>query len=295
MADPQYVNLTAPPDAQLAEIQRRQKYAELLAQQGAEPIDVQSVNGIPTPISPFQGLAKVFQSGMGAYLSGQATKDKTALDKANAEKLSNALANYNNRSDVGTVDTTGIAGAGDSFPITGQVGSAPTKSDSMRRAAAMLDMGESGKTIGTELLKQSIEPEKLYTLNRGDTLQTAAGDVRGQGQPVPPPQGSFQEKAYTDYVTRTLAAGGTPLPAEKWVVANRPPAAAKPPKSYIVTTANGHDDIMTQEQIAALHAKGIFPKIRAPNFLQDLLVGGQQPQQPASGAWGAAVPDDVGQ
>ena len=161
MADPQYVNLTAPPDAQLAEIQRRQKYAELLAQQGAEPIDVQSVNGIPTPISPFQGLAKVFQSGMGAYLSGQATKDKTALDKANAEKLSNALANYNNRSDVGTVDTTGIAGAGDSFPITGQVGSAPTKSDSMRRAAAMLDMGESGKTIGTELLKQSIEPEKL--------------------------------------------------------------------------------------------------------------------------------------
>jgi len=85
----QYVNLT-PYDAQLAAIQRQQKYAELLAQQGAEPIDVQSVNGIPTPISPFQGLAKMFQQGVGGYLEGKATKDQAALeasDRANAQDL----------------------------------------------------------------------------------------------------------------------------------------------------------------------------------------------------------------
>jgi hypothetical protein len=82
----QYVNLT-PYDAQLAAIQRQQKYAELLAQQGAEPIDVQSVNGIPTPISPFQGLAKVFQTGMGAYLAGQSSKDKATLDKTTSERI----------------------------------------------------------------------------------------------------------------------------------------------------------------------------------------------------------------
>jgi len=144
-------------------------------------------------------------------------------------------------------------------------------------------------------LAMATTPEKLYTLNRGDVLQTAGGEVRGMGQPVPLPRGSFQEQSYDAYVTRTLAAGKKPLPAEEWINANRPPAAPKIPRSYIVTTADGHDDVMTQEQIAALHAKGIFPKIRAPNFLQDLFVGGQQPQQAATGGWGTAVPDEVGQ
>ena len=66
MADPRntYVNLTAPAggyESQLADIKRRQKMAELLAQQGSEDIKVESVNGVPTPISPFQGLAKALQ------------------------------------------------------------------------------------------------------------------------------------------------------------------------------------------------------------------------------------------
>ena len=79
------VNLTTNDYAsQLAAIARRQKYAELLAQQGAEDIDVQSVGGIPTPISPFQGLAKVLKSGMGSYLGRKAGEDEaeaTAAEK----------------------------------------------------------------------------------------------------------------------------------------------------------------------------------------------------------------------
>ena len=50
----------------------------------------------------------------------------------------------------------------------------------------MMGMGDIGKVIGGELLKQSVEPEKLYTLNRGDTLQTGTGQVRGVGAPPPP-------------------------------------------------------------------------------------------------------------
>ena len=184
------VNLTSNNyDSQLADILRRQKYAELLAQQGNEDIKVESVNGVPTPISPFQGLAKVFQSGMGAYLAGQSSKDKATLDKTTSERLSDALANYgrpNTGANVGTVDTSGIEGAGQSFPITGMVTGPATQNDKMQRASAMMGMGDIGKAIGGELLKQSVEPEKLYTLNRGDTLQTGTGQVRGVGAPSAP-------------------------------------------------------------------------------------------------------------
>ena len=87
MADPRntYVNLTAPAggyESQLADIKRRQKMAELLAQQGSEDIKVESVNGVPTPISPFQGLAKALQSGMGDYLGGKAAEDEALAKKA---------------------------------------------------------------------------------------------------------------------------------------------------------------------------------------------------------------------
>ena len=184
------VNLTSDNyDSQLADILRRQKYAELLAQQGNEDIKVENVNGVPTPISPFQGLAKVFQSGMGAYLAGQSSKDKATLDKTTSERLSDALANYgrpNTGANVGTVDTSGIEGAGQSFPITGMVTGPATQNDKMQRASAMMGMGDIGKVIGGELLKQSVEPEKLYTLNRGDTLQTGTGQVRGVGAPPAP-------------------------------------------------------------------------------------------------------------
>lgn len=83
MAD-QYINLTKGNDydAQLAAFARRQKYAELLAQQGNEDIKVESVNGIPTPISPFQGLANVLKSGMGAYLGGKAEEGAAAATAA---------------------------------------------------------------------------------------------------------------------------------------------------------------------------------------------------------------------
>ena len=92
---PNYVNLTSDNyDSQLANILRRQKYAELLAQQGGEDIKVESVNGIPTPISPFQGLAKVFQTGMGAYLGGKAAEDAAALKKSERSQLIENLKNY---------------------------------------------------------------------------------------------------------------------------------------------------------------------------------------------------------
>ncbi len=47
---------------QQAEIARRRRMAELLAQQGAAPIDVQSYRGTPAPIPWTATLGKVLQS-----------------------------------------------------------------------------------------------------------------------------------------------------------------------------------------------------------------------------------------
>ena len=103
---PNYISLTSGNTdyaSQLAAIARRQKYAELLAQQGGKDIDVQSVGGVPTPISPFQGLAKVFQTGMGAYLSGKAGEDEAALEASDNAALLDAL---KNRSTITTPDVS---------------------------------------------------------------------------------------------------------------------------------------------------------------------------------------------
>jgi len=105
MADPRYVSLTAPAggyESQLANIVRRQKLAELLAQQGGEDIKVESVNGIPTPISPFQGLAKALQSGMGAYLGSKADEDLATAKAKEAKDVSDIFAGLADRPDVKT-------------------------------------------------------------------------------------------------------------------------------------------------------------------------------------------------
>lgn len=141
------VNLTTNDYAsQLAAIARRQKYAELLAQQGAEDIDVQSVGGIPTPISPFQGLAKVLKSGMGAYLGRKAGEDEAALDTIQNQKLSDVLSRYyDERPDMSNKNDVAVTGAldlttGKRGPDVGTIGTSgvfnrPTTGQEQMQAA----------------------------------------------------------------------------------------------------------------------------------------------------------------
>jgi hypothetical protein len=138
-------------------------------------------------------------------------------------------------------------------------------------------------------LTMATTPEKLYTLNRGDILQTAGGEVRGKGQPA-----ALSQAAPT---TRSIMKGGIEI-QQQWdpytqtfnEVGRGPRSIAQPkvPKSYVVTL-DGKDGIMTEAQLDAAHKKGIYPKIRAPNFLLDLFAGAQQPQQPEPGKWGNAA------
>lgn len=68
MAGIQQVSFTSPGggyDADVTEIERRRKMAEMLQAQASQPIEQQTAGGWVVPISPTQGFAKVVQGAMG--------------------------------------------------------------------------------------------------------------------------------------------------------------------------------------------------------------------------------------
>ena len=68
--------------SQLAANARQQRMAELLQQQSMEPIQVMSAGGVPAPIPWTAVLAKVLQSGAGAYASNRADKRAAKIKAA---------------------------------------------------------------------------------------------------------------------------------------------------------------------------------------------------------------------
>jgi hypothetical protein len=75
------VSLTAPLSYQdrVAEISRRERMAQALQQQAFQPIEQQSYNGIPAPISPAAGLAKVLQSYLPVMAQDRADRQRKEL------------------------------------------------------------------------------------------------------------------------------------------------------------------------------------------------------------------------
>ena len=68
--------------SQLAANARQQRMAELLQQQSMEPIQVMSAGGVQAPIPWTAVLAKVLQSGAGAYASNKAEKRAAKIKAA---------------------------------------------------------------------------------------------------------------------------------------------------------------------------------------------------------------------
>jgi hypothetical protein len=163
MATAKYINTFSNDyGTKLADIKRRQKMAELLAQQGAEPIDVESVGGVPTPISPFQGLAKLLKSGMGGYLAGKASEDEAALEKANNEELAKAISEFGKSYKI--VDTAAPTVMVGDEPVQQYTMNEP---DRLSQAVSMMRLGGRGDAIGQALLKSEIESR-----NRGEEYST---------------------------------------------------------------------------------------------------------------------------
>ena len=93
--------------SQLAELQRRQKLADMLSAQGNEPFEVQSYKGIQAQISPYAGLAKLLQTYIGAKQSADIEKKRGEVGKISGEEFTNFMKNYEGtpevRSDMKTV------------------------------------------------------------------------------------------------------------------------------------------------------------------------------------------------
>jgi len=160
MATAKYINTFSNDfGTRLSDVKRRQKMAELLAQQGAEPIDVESVGGVPTPISPFQGLAKLLKSGMGGYLAGKASEDEAALEKDENADFRSALNSVYTKTDT-------LPGMGDSLPQE-----MPTTPAERVRAASELG-GSSNRRV------QEIFPTLLSQANKDLTAATDRAEDR---------------------------------------------------------------------------------------------------------------------
>jgi len=71
------VSLIDPYSQQAEEIARRQRMAQALQESGSQVLDMPTTPGVA--ISPYAGLAKVFQQMFGAYQDKQARKDYTKL------------------------------------------------------------------------------------------------------------------------------------------------------------------------------------------------------------------------
>lgn len=101
------VSLIDPYSQQAEEIARRQRMAQALQESGSQVIDLPTTPGVS--VSPYAGLAKVFQQMYGAYQDKQARKDYAALqDKYRTdyntqfEQLAEALASKGVEGSAGT-------------------------------------------------------------------------------------------------------------------------------------------------------------------------------------------------
>jgi hypothetical protein len=163
MATAKYINTFSNDyGTKLADIKRRQKMAELLAQQGAEPIDVESVGGIPTPISPFQGLAKVLKSGMGGYLAGKASEDEAALEKAGNEELVQAVSRFGKP--YKTVDEAAPTVMSGDEPLQQYTMKTPDSGEMLGEASRIMGLGVPGsEAIGAKLYSTASDAAERET------------------------------------------------------------------------------------------------------------------------------------
>ena len=84
MAENQAINFTlqSPYQAELADMARRQRMAEIMQQQAFQPAETFSYGGIQARTSPLTGLAKVLQG----YMAGKTQRDILQEQKALGEK-----------------------------------------------------------------------------------------------------------------------------------------------------------------------------------------------------------------
>lgn len=90
MADINYI----PYAQRAAEIERQRRYAELMQQQAADPLQSQMVGGRVVPISPWLGLAKMLQAGLGGYAERKAAESEAEMKKQAREEANKQIQGF---------------------------------------------------------------------------------------------------------------------------------------------------------------------------------------------------------
>lgn len=174
------VSLTSPYDASAREIERRRAMAAALQQQGSEPIQAGSYNGIQAPISWTQGLAKVLQSYTGAKQMKDADDESRALGERYQSDLRDTVGKAQ-RAMIGSpassetiVDEQAAGGEGQLAQVN-----APAVPGSSARAAEAYMAHPATQGIGIQMAQQDAERQRREAMVRG-----LLGGESQQGNPM---------------------------------------------------------------------------------------------------------------
>lgn len=194
-------------DPNLAALQRQQRLAEMLTQQSAAPIDINSGGGVQAAISPLAVLTKAFQGYAGSYLDKKALKDAGDLQASRRADLAKML--LQQFQTPGTpaqgVQMPGIApvqtqiggqpltvGGAAPDPSQGAAGdgTAPRPTTPQEQMANALAMTGSGNPMAAEMGQQLYAQAANRQMGRDDKawenaqpMSTAAGQqIAAQGQ-----------------------------------------------------------------------------------------------------------------
>jgi hypothetical protein len=178
------INLS-PVTAEYEAIQRRRKMAEALMQQGQQELPVnQMAGGYVVPVSPYAGLAKMLQTGLGGWMTNKTDRDVKELStqregaqKADMSALIGALQNTSpGRPEIPMPDPS-IGGMGPdrpSRPATGLL--APGFAEGMQTPE--------GRAQALQLMIQRLAPKDPIKVSDTDTLlHPTTYEVLRQGQP----------------------------------------------------------------------------------------------------------------
>lgn len=170
--------------AESDELARRKALADMLQQQSMQPIETQSVGGIPTPISPLQGLSKLYQGYQGGKEQKEVTQGQQDLSKRYQEGLAEAL---RKSQETGSPDALLMSG----HPLAQQIGMSRMTADQAAKAAT-------DKMNAEYSMKKQFEtdPDVIAAKQRGSSksdyfvpVQTAGGVIsfdsrRGSASPL---------------------------------------------------------------------------------------------------------------
>lgn len=167
------------------ELARRQSLANMLQQQSMEPIQTQSVGGIPTPISPLQGLSKIYQGYQGGQAQKEVVQGQQDLSKRYQEGLAEAL---RKSQETGTPDALLMSG----HPLAQQIGISKMTSAQASQAAVQKMKEEYGLKKQFEIDPDVIAAKQRSSPQKSDyfvPVQTADGIMsfdsrRGSASPL---------------------------------------------------------------------------------------------------------------